>query len=143
MPIFRATFSLVDAYGRNATMRRDIDALDQPTALVAAGDFAADLADLTELRILWYEIAQRQVYTDTVDAGANRDEGATFSVRTEDNEKATIKVPGPINAIFNADGSVDLTHSAVAAFMANYLAGTVLVDDGEVVTEILSGRLDE
>jgi hypothetical protein len=143
MAIFPVSFSLVDAYGRPATKRFDVDAVDHAAAMTAAGAFAADLAGITELRILSYVVGERVTYTDTADAGANRDEGVTLSVRTADNEKAVIKVPGPVNAIFNPDGSVDLTDGAVTAFIANYLAGTVLVDDGETVTELISGRLDK
>jgi hypothetical protein len=143
MPTYGLSVSLVDAYGRSASKRFDIVAATQPDAITLAGGFMADLALITELRILWYDVSERVVYSDSVDTGANRDEGVTFSVRTEDNEKAVIKVPGPINGMFNADGSVDLTDGGVAAFIANYLAGDVLVDDGEVVTELISGRLDK
>jgi hypothetical protein len=141
--IFPVSVSLVDAYGRPATKHFDVNAATHGDAVTAAGALMTDLAGVTELRILSYVIGERVTYTDTVDAGANRDEGVTFSVRTADNEKAVIKVPGPVNAIFNGDGSVDLTDGAVTAFIANYLAGTVLVDDGETVTELISGRLDK
>jgi hypothetical protein len=143
MAIFPVTFSLVDAYGRAASKRFDINAASHGDAVTAAGAFATDLAGITELRILSYVVGERVTYTDTVDAGANRDEGVTLSVRTADNEKAVIKVPGPVNSIFNTDGSVDTTDGAVTAFVANYLAGTVLVDDGETVTELIGGRLDK
>jgi hypothetical protein len=143
MAIFPVSFALVDAYGRPAPKRFDVNAADHAAAMTAAGALATDLAGITELRILSYVVGERVTYNDTVDAGANRDEGVTLSVRTADNEKAVIKVPGPVNAIFNPDGSVDLTDGAVTAFIANYLAGTVLVDDGETVTELISGRLDK
>jgi hypothetical protein len=134
---------MVDAYGRPIGKRFDIDAADHAAALVAAGALMTDFAGITEARILSYTVAQKVTYVDVVDAGANRDEGATFSVRTADNEKAVVKVPAPVNSIFNTDGTVDLTDGAVTAFFANYLGGDVLVDDGEVVTELISGRLDE
>lgn len=142
MALFPLSVALVDAYGRPATKRYDVNAADHAAALVVAAAFMADLAGITELRILSYVVGERVTYSDSVDAGANKDEGATLSVRTADNEKATVKIPGPINAIFNADGSVDLTDGAVTAFVANYLSGDIRVDDGEVVTEIISGRLD-
>lgn len=142
MPIFPMTVSMVDAYGRSVSKRFDLDETDYAAALSLAGDFIDDLAALTEARILSYTLATKVVYNDVVTAGANRDEGITFSVRTEDNEKAVIKVPAPINSVINSDGTVDLLDSAVAAFAANYLNGQVLVDDGEVVTEFISGRLD-
>jgi len=143
MPIYPLSVSLEDAYGRLLSKRYDVFAADYATALTAAGDFMTDLALITEARILSYTLATKVVYTDSVTAGANRDEGVTFSVRTEDNEKAIIKVPAPENGILNSDGSVDLVDAGVSAFLANYLAGAILVDDGETVTEVISGRLDE
>lgn len=143
MAIYPMAVSMIDAYNRPVNKRFDVSAADYAAALVVAGNFASDLADITECRILSYTVATRVTYSDVVTAGANRDEGVTLSVRTADNEKAVIKVPGPINDIFQADGSVDLTDGAVTAFIANYLSGSVLVDDGEVVTELISGRLDK
>lgn len=143
MASFPVGVAFVDAYGRAATKHFEVSAADHAAAKVVAAALMVDLAGITELRILSYTVAEKVVYTDTVDAGANRDEGVTLSVRTADNEKASIKIPGPVNGIFNADGSVDLTDAAVTAFIANYLSGDVLVDDGETVAELISGRLDK
>lgn len=142
MATYTLNVSLVDAYGRPASKRYDIVAATQPDAVTLAGNFMADLAGITGLRILSYVVGEKVTYTDVVTAASNRDAGATFSVRTQDNEKATVKVPGPIADIFNTDGTIDLTDGAVTAFMSEFLAGNVLVDDGEVVTEVISGRLD-
>jgi hypothetical protein len=55
-----------------------------------------------------------------------------------------LKVPGPINAIFNADGTVNLTHAAVAAFVANFLTGgDFTFSDGEQATAVIRGTLDK
>ena len=142
MPTYQVSVQMEDAYGRAASKRFDLVAIDQPTAVTQAGAFMDDLAPITELDILSYTVSERVVYTDTVTAGANRDEGVTFSVRTADNEKATVKIPGPTNAILGADGSVNLSDADVAAFIAHYTSGEILVDDGEVVSAFLSGRLD-
>ena len=117
-------------------------ATDQPTAVTQAEAFMDDMAPITELNILSYTVMERVVYSDSVTAGANRDEGITFSVRTADNEKATVKIPGPTNAILTSDGTVNLSDADVVAFIAHYTSGEILVDDGEVVTAFLSGRLD-
>lgn len=143
MTQYSVGYTLEDAYGRNTSKKYLVEAVDVAAARTAASDMAADLAQLTEAQILWYTVAEKITYSDTVDAGANKDEGVTFVVRKTDNEKATIKVPAPINAIFNTDGTVDLTNSAVSSFMANFLSGVFLVSDGEVVDSLLSGRLDE
>jgi len=93
---------------------------------------------------LAYKVSQRVVYTDSVDAGANRDEGVTFQMRKIDNFLGNIKVPGPINAIFNLDGTVDLTNAAVAAFISNFLSGgDFTFDDGEQASAVVKGSLDK
>jgi len=146
MPEFDVTFEMVDAYQRPASKRfTTVDTMaDYDAAVAAAAALATDLANLTELDILAYRVSGRTVYTDTVDAGANRDEGVTFQLRKVDNFKDDIKVPGPINAIFNSDGSVNLTHAAVTAFISNFLTGGDFVfSDGEQATALLKGSLDK
>ena len=146
MPAYTVTFSLVDAYNRQTTKEFEtVDTIaDETEALAAAAALATDLANLTELRILSYAVGQRVVYTDTVTADANVDEGVTFSLRKEDNYKAPLKVPGPLNSIFQPDGSVILTNAAVTAFVANFLTGgDFTFSDGEQATELISGKLDK
>jgi len=112
--------------------------------LIAAAALAADLAAITEAEILSYTVALRTVYNDTVTTGGNRDEGATLVIRKEDNFKGILKVPAPINAIFDSIGNVDITNAAVTAFVSNFLTGADFVfSDGEQGTALLSGRLDK
>jgi len=146
MPVYTTSFELVDAYGRPASKSWETVATmaDETAALAAAAALAADVANLTELEILAYKVSQRVVYTDSVDAGANRDEGVTFQMRKIDNFLGNIKVPGPINAIFNLDGTVDLTNAAVAAFISNFLSGgDFTFDDGEQASAVVKGSLDK
>lgn len=142
MAEFGLRVAMVDAYQRPVSRTYTVEAIDHATALAAAGTFMSDLANITEARILWYTIADETVYSDAVTAGANRDEGATMVVRKADNKLATFNVPAPINAIFDADGTVDLTDTAVTALMAHFLSGVFRVSDHEVVAELVSGRLD-
>lgn len=146
MPEYRVAVDLVDAYERSA--RKEFYTVstmaDHASAVAAAASLMSDLANLTELRILSYTVGERTVYTDTVDAGANKDEGVTLTMRKSNNYKDSIKVPGPINAIFNADGTVDLTDAAVTAFVANFLTGgDFTFSDGEQATELVKGVLDK
>lgn len=146
MPAYTVTFELVDAYQRQTRKTFEtVDTIaDETAALAAAAALATDLANLTEADILAYHVSQRVVYTDTVTAGANIDEGVTFSLRKVDNFKAPIKVPAPINSIFQADGSVNLSDAAVTAFIANFLTGgDFTFSDGEQASALLSGRLDK
>ena len=144
MPVYEVSFEMVDAYGRSASKRfESVDLLDEATALASAAALATALANLTELDILAYSVGQRIVYTDTPDAGANRDEGVTFTMRKLDNFKGSIKVPGPVNSIFNADGSVDLTDAIVTGFINSFLSGADWTfSDGEQASAIIKGELD-
>lgn len=143
MAIFPMSVSMVDGYGRPINKRYDLSAADYATALTNAAAFITDLEAISEAAVLWYTVATRVTVSDTATEGGNRDEGLTISVRTADMEKAVIKVPAPINAIFQADGTLDLTNSVFQDFIANYTGGLVLVDDGETVVGYLSGHLDE
>lgn len=145
MPEYSVTFELLDAYNRRTrkTYHTVPTMADETAALAAAAALATDLGNLSELDILAYNVSQRIVYTDTVVAGANKDEGVTFTLRKEDNYNDDLKVPGPINSIFDANGNADLTDAAVAAFLANFLVGgDFTFSDGEQATVAVKGTLD-
>jgi len=146
MPQYLVSFEMVDAYQRSARKSwHTVDTLaDETEALAAAAALASDLAGLTELDILSYTVSQRVVYTDTVTAGANRDEGVTLTLRKVDNYKDDIKVPGPINSIFDTEGKVNLADAAVTAFVSNFLTGGDFVfSDDEQAIALLYGTLDK
>jgi hypothetical protein len=146
MPEFLVMYELEDAYHRKTrkTFATVDDMADFDAAVTAAGDLAADIAGLSELDVLAYTVSQRTAYTDTVTAGANKDEGVTFTMRKADNRNDDIKVPGPINAIFNTQGQADMANAAVTAFLANFLTGgDFTFSDGEQAIEAIKGTLDE
>lgn len=144
MPVYDLSVELVDAQNRPARKRYTSQNLvDFPAALVAAAALVDDLAVLTEGDILSYNVAQRIVYTDTVTAGANVDEGGTFVVRKADNRSASHKVPMPIAAIRQPDGSLNIEDATVIAYFGNFqAAGDWTVSDEEEVIALLSGKLD-
>lgn len=142
MASFSCSISMIDAYQRPIRKEIEIEAADHAAAKTIAGAFMTDFAAATEARILYYIVGERVTYTDVVTAGANRDEGMTVTVLTQDNERANIKVPCPINAMFNEDGSLDQANSTWTALFANYLSGDVRVNDGEIATETIKGSLD-
>jgi len=146
MPEYQVTYEMIDAYNRRTRKTfHTIDTMaDETAALAAAAALATDLGNLTELDILAYSVAQRVVYTDTVVAGANKDEGVTFTLRKVDNFNDDIKVPGPINSIFDSNGNVIATDAAVTAFLANFLTGgDFTFSDGEQATALVKGTLDK
>lgn len=144
MPTYELSVKMVDSKNRE-TQKRYVsqDLTDFAAAKVEAVDIVDALANLSELRVLSYSLAENTVYTDTFDAGANKDEGVTFSVRKADNKRDYLKVPGPIPGIFDANGNVDPTNSAVVDYLGNFFAsGGWTFSDGEVITEIIGGTLD-
>lgn len=146
MPTYTVRYEMVDAYNRRTskTFETVSTMADETAALAAAAGLATDLANLTELDILAYNVSQRIVYTDSVTAGANKDEGVTFVLRKVDNYNDDIKVPGPINSIFDANGNADLADAAVSAFLSNFLSGgDFTFSDGEQATEAIKGTLDK
>lgn len=148
MPEFLVTYEMVDDYNRNTrkTFTTTAATADFAAAAAAAAALFTDLAVLTELRVLAYTVGQRVVVTDSATAGANRDEGLTLTLLKSDNYKAAIKVPGPINAIFDANGNV-LTPvpAAVQDFIDHFAdgAGGFTFSDGEQWTEFVKGVLDK
>lgn len=146
MPTFTVSYELVDFYKRKGTKRYETTATmtDFAAAQAAAAALATDLANITEMEILAYSVGERTVYSDSVISGANKDEGVTFTMRKLDNQNAALKVPAPINAIFNEDGTVDLLDAAVTAYVANFMSGADFTfSDGEQASQLVSGRLDK
>lgn len=143
MAQFGLVLSLVDAYGGRSNRSVTVEAADFAGASTVASGFVSDYGDVTGMRILWYTLSEKQVwFGDTPDAGANRDAGMTFSMRKADNELASFQLPAPILGIITPDGNLDLTHAGVTALMSNFLSGAVRISDHEVVTELVSGKLD-
>ncbi len=143
MADFAMALTYVDAFQRRGTKRYELSALDFTAALARAATLATALGNLMEGDILKYTVGQEVPYTDTVVAGANRDEGITISADLGAGKTASIKVPTPAKSVVNADGTIDLTDALITAFETEFLSGEVLVSDGEVVLDFLTGKLDK
>lgn len=143
MPIYAMALTYVDAYQRRGTKRYELDTVDFAGALARAATLATALGNLMEADILKYTVGQEIPYTDTVVAGANRDEGITLSADLGAGKTAAIKIPTPVNTVINPDGTVDITDGLITALETEYLSTEVLVSDGEVVLDFLSGKLDK
>lgn len=144
MPVYDVNVEIVDAQNRKTRKSYETQELtDFAAALVAAAALVDDLAVLTEGDVLSYNVSQRIVYTDTVTAGANVDEAGTFVVRKADNRYASHKIPMPISAIRESDGSLNIADSSVIAYFANFKdGGDFTLSDGELITGIVAGKLD-
>ena len=134
---------LEDAYGRKTRKSYQIEEIDLAAAQAVLDTQAIALADISEAEILWLSLSDVTVYADSVTVGANIDEGATVQVRKADNQLATVKIPAPVNSIFNADSTLDLTNALVIAYFAQFLTGEIRVSDGELATQVVRGKLDK
>ena len=145
MPEYDLSLSVVDASNRMTSKRFTSQTLaDWAAAQTAANALIADFMAICEGDVLSSTLSLRTVETDTVVAGANVDEGATFAVRKADNYNASHKVPMPVAAIRNTDGIIDITAAVVTDYFANFEnGGEWTVSDGEVITALLGGTLDK
>lgn len=151
MTVFTLHVTLEDAYGRTTRKQfktEDISGVDVGAEYLVAQGFAttflAALGNISEANILYYNLGRDVTYSDTVDAGANVDEGMTALARKTNNKLVVIKVPAPVNAIFNPDGTLDITDALVTAYTNHFIATAgFTISDGENITALVSGRLDK
>ena len=145
MPEYQITYSLVDSMGRPGKKSYDTVSTmaDHVAAVAAANAHAILLDDVSEMQILSHTVSLRTVYTDSVDSGANKDEGATLTVRKTDNQNATHHIPAPVQSIRLADGTADLTDAALIAYFANFqVGGNLRLSDGEAISSVVRGTID-
>lgn len=144
MPIYEVVYTYADSQSREGSKRYETQNLaDNAAGLAAAASLADDLAALTGADILRYRLTQTVLYTDTVTAGANKDEGITLSVRKTDTMRDTLKVPAPIDSIYDGAGNVDVSLAVVTNYVDHFTAGGEFTfSDGELVIDLLSGTLD-
>ena len=145
MPEYQISYSLVDSMGRPGKKTYDTVStmVDHAAAVTAANSHAVLLDDVCEMKILSHTVSLRTVYSDSVDAGANKDEGATVTVRKTDNLNAVHRIPAPVQSLRLADGTVDLTDAALIAYFANFeAAGDLRLSDGESVATVVRGTID-
>jgi len=151
MTVFSLSVTLEDDFGRTTRKRyetEDIVGVDVGAEYLTAQGFVttllAALGNLSEARILYYNLGRDVVYSDTVDADANKDQGMTAVARKEDNKLTVLKVPAPVMTIFNPDGTLDILDALVTAYSNHFIAtGGFTTSDGENITALVRGRLDE
>ena len=151
MTIFTLAVTLEDDYGRISRKRyetEDISGIDVGAEYLVAQGFATTLltalGNLSEMDILYYNLGREVTYTDTVVAGANKDVGLTALGRKTDNKLTVIKVPAPVDTVFNPDGTLDITDALVTAYTNHFIAtGGFTISDGENIVALVRGRLDE
>lgn len=151
MTVFTLNVTLQDAYGRTTRKlykTEDIVGVDVGAEYLTAQGFATTLltalSNLSEAEILYYNLGREVTYSDTADPGANVDEGMTALARKTNNKLVVLKVPAPVNAVFNPDGTLDVLDAVVTAYTNHFIAtGGFTISDGENIVALVSGRLDK
>jgi len=143
MPEYGLSISYADAFERRGNLSRTIVALDNIAAMTLAGVVVGAMANIMDADILSYSVSTDVVYTDTVVAGANKDVGITLSCDLGGGKRAALKIPTPALSVVNGDGSVDMTDALITALESEYIAGNILISDGETVVRFISGKLDK
>ncbi len=146
MPNYALGITVKDYYKRKTARSFLITGIDFVTALANAAAFITDYEAITEGNVIEYRLAEVVPNSDSVVVGASVDAGVTFSVSISGipNKTAAVKVPMPEPAIFQLESPmVNLANALVTAFESHFTSGVVLVSDGEVVGDFLSGKLDK
>lgn len=138
---------LVDDYGRTTNKRYELttavvaDAITESQAAILLLDAVTDMG-LVKATLL-VDLGATPTSPAT---GANKDAGMTITGLLEGGlgKKASTKVPAPIAACINPDGTIDLTQTAVAAFLVLWSADPpdFKISDGEEIESWTKGTLD-
>lgn len=144
MPFYPLTLGMSDAYGRTTTRSFKVEAADFATAQGVVTAFIPDYQAATQLQVYKSELTDKQLYAGAPQGGANKDEGMTISceLASEPGKKASLQVPGPVDAIRNVDGTIDIANAIMTALEANFTGGGVTISDGEEVNTFIKGTLD-
>lgn len=140
------TFRIRDAYGRTKSKKVELYSQDAAQMETDAALIAAELQEVMDGHIESYFVTGVNNIAGTPVAGSNVDTGVTVSCLMADTSKAALKWPTPKAAIFNPDGSLDLTNADVIDVEALFQAGlgqVAYLSDGETLDSFLSGSLDK
>lgn len=139
------TVTAVDASGRSYSKEFEFATTDYATALAAASGVIAAYQAVTLGGIKSARFTVPYSVTPTSPtAGANRDEGFTFSafLDTALGKRASLKIKAVDKSQIAENDVVDLDNEDIAAFLALYTGGTLYLSDGESVDEFIRGTLD-
>jgi len=114
-------------------------------ALTAIAALSAELNPLTDLAVESWNITNKSLAsTFAGEANSNIDTGATFALLGADGYQKSFKMPGfPLYKV-GPGGVIDPEDEDVVAFFALFKSeGGWTLDDGEVITGVVSGMLDK
>lgn len=143
----KVSVQLKDSMGRTTNR---VYGLTQATTIATAETDAIALAGwldactllgINKVTLLW----NCDVAPSAAAEGSNVDEGGTVSAWLNTYiKKGSLKVPAPIAAARNADGTLLLTQAALKAFLDDFIVttGHASISDGETVASWIKGVMD-
>ncbi len=144
MADFLQTLSFVDAYTRKTARTYFITATDFVAARVVSDLNLLAVQNLSIGAVVKDSLAEIDQIASAPAAGANVDTGGTFSMALATLGKSgSVSFPMINPSVVNGDGTINLADALVTAWTAQYVAGSILISDGEVVSAINSGTLDK
>jgi hypothetical protein len=139
------TVTLIDSFNSTVSKRYDMEATTLSQALTDMTALVADLEAVTDLGVVSVTFSQKDVSLESAaGADSNIDVGATFRVRLDNGKVAAHKVPGFPQSKVSSDRNIDVADADVAAYFANFeAAGAFKISETNVITAVLSGKLDK
>lgn len=141
----KCTVSMIDSMGRLTRVGIEIQGLDAASILTAAALVVGRLDAASELGVLKAVVQFPLVgVASAAAAGSNTDVGGKAKgVSDADGDTVNLRLPNPIAAAVNADGTIDLTNITLAAYLGDYeTGGDAYLSDGEQVASWRFGVLD-
>ncbi|MCK5643001.1 MAG: hypothetical protein KAJ19_19495 [Gammaproteobacteria bacterium] len=139
--LYSMTFN--DDFSGVVTRSYHIIAADFIAARVISDAMLLAATNLSTAGIQKDSLAEQGLPAVAAGAGSNIDVGATFQYDIGGGKRASLNFPAPLTSVINPDRSVDLADGLVVAWHAQFVAGNVLISDGEGVISVLRGTLDK
>lgn len=137
------SFTIQDAYARQGSKRFEGTDTLLADAQTSAAALLIDFNALSLTGVVKETYSIDSLIFQAAQAGANLDAGATIRTRLNNGKLYSFKVPAPVAAVINSDGSIDVTSALVTDYIANFeAAGKYRVSEGNYVVDILGGELD-
>jgi hypothetical protein len=140
----QATVTLIDSFNTLTTKTYECEATTLAQAATDIGALITTLEAISDLGVVSVSYVEKDISEASAAAALSSvDTGATFRMRLNNGKVAAHKVPGFDLAKVSSDRNIDIADADVAAYFANFeSAGDFTVNEGNTMSQLLSGKLD-
>lgn len=144
----KVTLSAFDAQGRTTTKSFEGKATTVAQQITDATALLADFVAVSDVGTVKYSISVETASAVASGPAANKDEGAVLRLQLADGSLASHRIPAPAKdgtGLFNyiVGGVVDIANADIVAYVANFEAAGTFLIQGQEVTAIQSGYLED